>query len=59
MGKWLQNEGKECEFKEKKEEIVDVRRKRRGRRGFGLGKSVRRSEDEEELEDVRTQDMKE
>ena len=51
--------GKECEFKEKKEEIVDVRRRRRGRRGFGLGKSVRGSEDEEELEDVRTQDMKE
>ena len=51
--------GKECEFKEKKEEIVDVRRKGRGRRGFGLGKSVRGSEDEEELEDVRTQDMKE
>ena len=51
--------GKECEFKEKKEEIVDVRRRRRGRRGFGLGKGVRGSEDEEELEDVRTQDMKE
>ena len=27
--------GKECEFKEKKEEIVDVRRRRRGRKGFG------------------------
>ena len=32
---------------------------RRRRRGFGLGKSVRGSEDDEELEDVRTQDMKE
>ena len=52
--------GKECESKEKKEEIVDVRRRRRRRRrGFGLGKSVRGSEDDEELEDVRTQDMKE
>ena len=35
---------------------MDVRRKRRGRRGFGVRKSVRRSEDEEELEDVRTQE---
>ena len=38
---------------------MDVRRRRRGRRGFGLGKSLRGSEDEEELENVRTQDMKE
>ena len=36
---------------------MGVRRRRMGRRGFRVGKSVRGSEDEEELEDVRTQDQ--